>query len=329
MLGKLKDFNEVEIQLFDKLLYCIFIKGWHVRFNPNIYKRCNIELNEKNWLNFLEILVRENVLNVQFELMCANCSKSFKIYTKIAEIPLGQEILDDFCGESFKIESDDVFITYSFKENLISNYSGESESLPNSNEKKKNGLFTLTDYSQYPELNFQRTIEENENILLATFKLVKKAKTTQEKGDSLEKFGKLFLVSPYFIFRKIKERTRSGEVDIIFEVKQFQGTIFNEFNNILLVECKNWKANIPTKEVRIFSTKMMEAGANVGIILSKSQITGDKNLKSESWGYIKSLWDNNKWIIINFTEADIVQVLTKKKNLYKILCDKYYEVKNL
>ncbi len=62
-----------------------------------------------------------------------------------------------------------------------------------------------------------------------------------------------------------KKRTSTGEIDLVFKVKRLEGTLFDNFSDILIVECKNWERKVSVNELRSFADTMRNTDATVGI----------------------------------------------------------------
>lgn len=105
---------------------------------------------------------------------------------------------------------------------------------------------------------------------------------------------------------------------MVFEVKRIELTIFHNFSDSLLIECKNWSDKVGSSEIQKFKGKMLDVKSKVGIMVTKSPIT--KPAKDA----IKYAYLSNSVAILVFTRQDIMNVL-RDKNLYRTLKSKYYE----
>lgn len=151
------------------------------------------------------------------------------------------------------------------------------------------------------------------------------AATRKEKGQTLELFAKELLSSiPALEYQDCNVHTATGEVDITFFVRNIPGSAFQDWGSLLLVECKNWTQRINKKEVSDFQVKLLNSGARVGILFSRSGITG-KDGKAAA-GQIRNAFLSSGRVIIVIEQSDIDAVVHGQGNLYEILLKKYLAV---
>jgi len=166
----------------------------------------------------------------------------------------------------------------------------------------------------------RETVERNIDhikLLFTELDHLNKDSPAQRKGDLLEKIAERFFDSKYLRFYRNKVRN-VGEIDVVFEVKRIELTIFHNFSDSLLIECKNWSDKVGSSEIQKFKGKMLDVKSKVGIMVTKSPIT--KPAKDA----IKYAYLSNSVAILVFTRQDIMNVL-RDKNLYRTLKNKYYE----
>jgi len=331
VLEKLKEYNiSIEyIKLLDNILFLIYDKGYHQRFNPGVYKYFGIPVNESEWLSSLEKLRSCGLLQINFELTCPYCDETIEIYDDYDKLPFDQSKNCPSCGETFKVSEKDIFITYKFTENLKQSYKGTKETPFFPEISKEETKYSIEYLKQYPEMVYDTVLNGRKTELINLLNSIDSGYkiNNREKGDNLENLTENLLKSPYLNLLSKDERTSTGEIDLIFEVKKYEGTIFQDFSNILIVECKNWEKKVGANEIRTFADKMHDTRANVGIFLSKSGVTGKSDFEKEAKGVIRDKWKTENIIIIVLTYDDIKNVVYGKKNLYELLKEKYYEVK--
>ncbi len=281
-------------------------------------------------MQFLESMAKLGLLRIAYELRCIKCDRSFEIYNKIEDVPLNNQMNHSDCDKPFKVSEEDVFITFSFSDSFSPLDPDKVIDINQVGIVNTSKNFTYLELLMIsPEFVYERSVTEKKSELLSLLNTVKKASRTDEKGKSLEKLGEKLLASPYMKLQEQRSRTRSGEIDLIFEVLKYQGTIFIDFSNILIVECKNWSKKAGADILKKFANNMQEMGCNVGIILSKNGISGKPEEKRDSWSVIKTQWDSSSNIIIVLTLEDIENVICKGQNLYLLLKEQYFKVKKL
>ncbi len=178
-----------------------------------------------------------------------------------------------------------------------------------------------------PEEEVDKCINQIRQKLKESLKKVTDASDSGTKGSTLEDFTQeLFGCFYYLEFYKKNFKNATGEIDVIFMVNKVTGTLFAEFSNLLIVECKNWNKPVGAKEIRIFSDKMDDCGSNIGLIISKNGITGDIDYTKDARGVIGKAWSKSKRVIIVFDLDDLESVIYRNCKLYKILKEKYLSV---
>lgn len=104
---------------------------------------------------------------------------------------------------------------------------------------------------------------------------VKRAKTSDEKGSSLEiLMAYLFLTSPGFeVLRNLV--SFDAQIDLLIRNLHTSDPILDEFGKYIFVECRNIKEKVDAKAIRDFASKVVQASCNSGILITKKGITGD------------------------------------------------------
>lgn len=325
------DVSVKEIKQLDSLLFLIYDKGYHQRFNPRVYRYFGIEVNEKVWLSLLEKLSRVGLIQINFELTCPYCDETIEVYDSYDSLPIDQSKSCPNCGEAFTVSEKDIFITYSFKETFKPFHSSIEKSPFFRENPQVDSKFTLEDLKLYPEVVYNTLLNSRKTDLINLLNDMANGNeiSSREKGDKLEYLAKKLLESPYLKFIDMKKRTSTGEIDLVFEVKRLEGTIFHSFSDILVVECKNWEKKVGADELRSFADKMRDTDATVGIFFSRYGITGDSEFVRDAKGVIRDKWKTERMIIIVLTYDDLRNVIEKGMNLYKLLKERYYKVKTI
>ena len=107
---------------------------------------------------------------------------------------------------------------------------------------------------------------------------VSQASSNDEKKKSLEGLAGALLRGLSFVRVKYTDLvTKSSEIDLVCEYMGHTGpTIFDEHGRYFLVECKNWRRPIDAKGVRDFQVKIQSTRSSLGLIFSRSGVTGTK-----------------------------------------------------
>jgi|694.fasta_scaffold72919_2 hypothetical protein len=125
-----KSIPDVDSQI-EVLLNAIRSNGYAKRFSPRIYQTLGLKVDEKSWIETISKLVQLGFLTENYELCCPFCHETISIYQSYKHLPLDQEISCGSCGHTFVVSEQDIFLTYTFKEDLITHSSNSMvESLP-------------------------------------------------------------------------------------------------------------------------------------------------------------------------------------------------------
>ncbi len=169
-------------------------------------------------------------------------------------------------------------------------------------------------------------LENNNFIELAKIlEGVKSAKTNKEKQESLENISeKLLETIPFFKCCERNKRTATSELDRIFKIAGAKEKFFQEWGAYLVVEAKNWSEPIDSKVISEFALKLKNAKCKVGIIFTKSGITG--NVGFNGRGQIRNVYQELDITILTVSLRDLENIITSKKNLQELLEEKYRDV---
>lgn len=177
-------------------------------------------------------------------------------------------------------------------------------------------------------------ISERKHDIRAILKIAKdpsyQFSSSKKKGDLFENLAKLLLESPYLYFYKGNKRTKTAEIDLLFKVNKCPGTIFESFSDLLLVECKNWKAKAKTSDLRVFSSKMSDMHSSVGVFLSKNGVTGEDGEVRDAKGFARDQWRASSQVIIIIDLEDVDAIIGNRgKGLYQLFEEKFYGAKSV
>jgi DNA-directed RNA polymerase subunit M/transcription elongation factor TFIIS len=98
------------------LIKDIYKNGYSKRFNPCIYKKMGIEVDEKKWMKTISKLVKSGQVTEALELTCPNCHEIIYSYTKYQDIPLDQTIECIHCTHEFEVSEEHVIPMYAFSD---------------------------------------------------------------------------------------------------------------------------------------------------------------------------------------------------------------------
>jgi Holliday junction resolvase-like predicted endonuclease len=315
---------------YDKLFYLIYTNNYHKRFSPLVYRYFIEDLNEDEWLSVLNILTKHNLLKINYELCCPFTDETIEIYDRYDQIPLESEVICNNCCEEFSVTTNDIHITYKFEDHFLPdrNQTSECTVLGETNKGSKDigQEYTLENLKKYPERIYERLINERKEELNTIINKISEATDPTAKGRLFEDLSERLLISPYLKFLYRDRRYSTGEIDLVFEVVRLEGTIFHNFSDMIIVECKNWNVKVGSPEIKLFSKKMDDVKTNIGLFLSKKGITGKDNI-NDAKGTIKDEWKVDEKIIIVICCKDIINIISNNINLYKFLKEGYYEVK--
>ncbi len=100
------------------LIDYIYNNGYKNRFNPRLYKSLNIEIDERQWMETISMLVKSGQATEKLELTCPNCHDRIDSYIKYQDIPLDQTIRCIHCNHEFEVSEEHIVPMYSFSESF-------------------------------------------------------------------------------------------------------------------------------------------------------------------------------------------------------------------
>jgi hypothetical protein len=117
-IGLPSQISENDEEKIQALIASIRKNGYGKRFSPRIYETLGLDVDERKWMETISKLVQLGHIVERFELICAACHKTANIYLNYNEIPLDESVACIHCGQESLISEKDVFLTYSFKEDI-------------------------------------------------------------------------------------------------------------------------------------------------------------------------------------------------------------------
>jgi Holliday junction resolvase-like predicted endonuclease len=94
---------------------------------------------------------------------------------------------------------------------------------------------------------------------------------SHERGARFEKFVAGFFSPPFRLVSR-NLRTENGELDLVLE-NICTDPFWMEHGADVFVECKNWSANVPVKEVGAFLSRVSQGRVKLAFIVSVSGFT--------------------------------------------------------
>jgi hypothetical protein len=113
-----KNIPDVDSQI-ELLLNAIRSNGYAKRFSPRIYQTLGLKVDEKSWIETIAKLVQLGFLMENYELCCPYCHETIAVYQTYKDLPLDHTISCNSCGHTFIASEKDIFLTYTFKDDLI------------------------------------------------------------------------------------------------------------------------------------------------------------------------------------------------------------------
>lgn len=143
-----------------------------------------------------------------------------------------------------------------------------------------------------------------------------------EKGRLLEQiFVRLFQLDGSFIVLEHNIRTETEEIDIVVQPDTSSPFWSKVSPPMLLLECKNWKEKIGTKELQVFATKIENRPkilCRIGYLISISGFTNDA--EKELIGYRA-----RDFVIATITSEHIEDLMKKRKRISDLLKERLIE----
>lgn len=99
-------------------------------------------------------------------------------------------------------------------------------------------------------------------------------------------------------------------------------TVFPEFGNYVLIECKDWGESVGFGEVAKFIHKLHSRRCSTGIIIAMNNVT-----HKEFNPTIKRAYDQDGIVVIVLESTDIQKVINRQINLASMLRNKYEQAR--
>ncbi|KGN01214.1 hypothetical protein IRP63_05520 [Clostridium botulinum] len=162
---------------------------------------------------------------------------------------------------------------------------------------------------------------------------IERGKLSNEKGTVLEELTKILIKGTSILKTYGNVGTATNEIDVIV-AKNYKGerimsmlkkeSLFVEFENYMICECKNYNKKIPATWVGKFFTLLKTCGeCPIGIIFSYKGLSGNARSWTDAHGLTKILHSisHKKYYIIDFNYDDFKKI-AKGYNFFEILKEK-------
>lgn len=163
-----------------------------------------------------------------------------------------------------------------------------------------------------------------DNIAIAAALAAGDVGTLQQKGAALE----AVVQSTFCLIngvRCLKARAvdvdGASEIDLLLSNRPPTGGL-DFLPALLLIECKNWAAPVNTATLRSFTSKLVEARLEVGILVASNGITGSVDERSASYAHLRRQFDQNNLKVLVLVREELETVSTTDA-FCDLLMDKY------
>lgn len=163
--------------------------------------------------------------------------------------------------------------------------------------------------SRYSQKRIRKLLQESDT-----------APTADQKGEKLEElarylFEKVSGIS--FYDRNILDANRAQELDVVFWNPSNQSEI-GFLDLVLIIECKNTGTPVSSADVGWFVRKLQDRGANHGILIALSGITGAASGVNNAHSEILSALVRDKIKVLVLTRPEIL-ALSDTDDLVELL----------
>ncbi len=289
-------------------------------------------------ISLLEFCCNNHILEKRYVLKCPECEhllhsfKESELYEGIIEASIGSYCYN--CQKTdFTFSENDITVFYSIisKPNtpLDERKRALEKKFPN-DDKSIDSLKQLLEQSPSILYNsFYNPSEEDYNELDGLLQTAKGAKSnTTEKGKALQDLAtKLFtLIKGVSIGNNIRSSGTMNEYDCIAWSKiDIKLTIFQDFGNLFIVECKNEDTPPDNNYFHKLTSLMQTNGCKFGVVFSKLKPT--KNCYDIARGkYLMYLLKDGQ-IIINICLEEVEYVIKNKINFLTFIEKKIHTLK--
>jgi hypothetical protein len=152
------------------------------------------------------------------------------------------------------------------------------------------------------------------------------AETPDAAGDSLEHLS-IYLIGRLglqLIDKNILDAPRAHELDVAFWQIQTQSLV-GFLDPVVIIECKNTGEPVGSAAVGWFVRKLQDRGANVGLLVALSGITGASDGRSSAHSEVLTALTRDK-IRILILSRDEIERLRTPTELAELLKEKYLQL---
>lgn len=143
--------------------------------------------------------------------------------------------------------------------------------------------------------------------------------TNSERGKALETLvSDLFMAIPGLEYEQRNRLAMFGaqEIDIAVWNDQLRTGLYG-FDQMFLIECKNWSSPVGSLEVAWFDTKLRMRGLDFGVLVAMNGITGNEHARTSAQAILASALREKRSIVV-ITRSDL-ESLVETDDLVEML----------
>lgn len=143
--------------------------------------------------------------------------------------------------------------------------------------------------------------------------------SNDERGKALETLvSELFMAIPGLKYEQRNRLAMFGaqEIDIAIWNDQDRDGLYG-FDQMFLIECKNWSSPVGSLEVAWFDTKLRMRGLDFGVLVAMQDITGSEYARTSAQAIVASALREKRSIVV-ITRRDL-ETLVDTDDLVEML----------
>lgn len=152
--------------------------------------------------------------------------------------------------------------------------------------------------------------------------------TNKNKGDALEKLAAylLMLIPGWLPLPKVEDEKKTTEIDLVVRnIYPNNNLMADVFGRHFVVECKNWKKPVGSRDVGYFLNKIRQSHASFGIIFSKQGITGDNEEEKSAKELTRRAFHEDKSVCIVISYEDLKRIESGETTFRSLLLELFEE----
>lgn len=180
------------------------------------------------------------------------------------------------------------------------------------------------EWSTGPERINTEYVDLELEVYQQAYRSVREAESNHEKKESLESLSDLLFESITVTAVKEKNfRGKTNEIDLVIENTGGNGfSLFDDYGQYVLVECKNWADPVSAKEIRDFAGKMEYTGVQLGILFARHGITGEN---TDADRLVEKFAQNGQYIVV--IDGKDLERIGNGKSFYQIIEERLWRLR--